>query len=90
MNVSEKKLPAYLTVGLHGVRDSIIIVTLPKYVPSDGHIDTRTLEKDGYSLVVNFEGDFEGCFIESLRKGDAMKVEIFSGNQSSEQKKEAY
>ncbi|GAG11208.1 unnamed protein product, partial [marine sediment metagenome] len=64
--------------GLYGVRDSTIIVTLPKYVPSDGCLDTSTLEEDGYSYIVKFEGDFEECFIESLRAGPAMKVEIYS------------
>gem|GEM_PF-6019321 len=80
---ANEELPPYLTVGLHGVRDSIIIVTLPKYVPVDGYIDANTLEEDGYSCVVKFEGDYERCFIESLKRGDAMKVEIIQSSPTS-------
>jgi len=72
------ELPSYLTVGLHGISESIIIVTLPKYVVDERTIDTSMLEADGYGFLVNFVGDFEECFIAPLQKGDDIKVEIFS------------
>ena len=79
-------LPPYLTVGLHGVRDSRIILTLPKYLAADGVLDVTTLETDGYGCVVMFEGDYQRCTIDILRRGPAMKVEIFQKGQSPEVK----
>ena len=75
--MSEKELPPYLTIGLHGIHDSKIVVTLHEYMINDGQIDRGKLEEDGYGTIVKYEGDFTGCWIPAILKGDTMKVEIF-------------
>ena len=71
-----EKLPPYFTLNIDGLKNKVVRVFLPKYVPEDNFIDVTNLEKDGYSTIIRLEGKTKNCFFDFPLKGNGIKVEI--------------